>query len=57
MIQSLREYASYMRLPDYLKSKMINYFDFKFQKCYYKENEIMSTISEHLRDVNFFFCL
>lgn len=51
MIQGLREYTQYMRLPDYMKTRILEYFDFRFQKTYYKEDEIMLTLSDNLRKV------
>lgn len=49
MIQSLREYCAYMRLPDYMKARILEYFDYRFQKMYFKEDEIMNTLSDNLR--------
>lgn len=49
LTQSLQEYAECMKLPVYLKQKIIEYFDFKFQKLYFKESEIMGTISTQLQ--------
>lgn len=51
MTQGLREYMDYMRLPDPMRKKILEYFDFRFQKTYFKESEIMSTISDQLRQV------
>lgn len=49
MTQGLREYMEYMRLPDSTKTRIMDYFDFRFQKTFYKESEIISTISDQLR--------
>lgn len=39
----------YKNLPDHLQTRILDFFLYKFQKNYYKEKEIMSTISEQLR--------
>lgn len=52
MLQQLQEYIRYKQLPEQIRRRILYYFDFKFEKNYYKETEIMGTLSEHLRQVN-----
>lgn len=47
----LKEYMRHKQLSSYLKNRIVTYYEFKYQKRYFKENEILSTISEQLRQV------
>lgn len=47
----LKEYMRHKQLPSYMRNRIITYYEFKFQKRYFRENEILSTISEQLRQV------
>nr|CAH7748329.1 unnamed protein product [Callosobruchus chinensis] len=49
MEKQLREYMRHKQLPTYMRSRILTYYEFKFQKRYFRENEILATISEQLR--------
>lgn len=55
MILQLQEYMNYKNLPDSLKTRILEYYDFRFQRNYYKEKEILNTISEQLRHVSLYY--
>lgn len=46
--QQLYEYARYKGLPETIKRRITNYYDFKYQKHFYKESEILGTITPQL---------
>lgn len=48
-MQQLNEYARYKGLSETIKRRITKYFDFKFQKHFYKEGEILGTITPQLR--------
>lgn len=48
-MQQLTEYVRYKGLPETIKRRITNYFDFKYQKHFYKEGEILGTITPQLR--------
>lgn len=48
-MQQLNEYTRYKGLPETMKRRVTKYFDFKYQKHFYKENEILGTITPQLR--------
>lgn len=48
-MQQLNEYVRYKGLPETIKRRVTKFFDFKFQKHFYKENEILGTITPQLR--------
>lgn len=43
------EYVKLKNLTEGLKKRLILYFEYKFQKKYFEEKEILDTLSEHLR--------
>ncbi|XP_018566291.1 potassium/sodium hyperpolarization-activated cyclic nucleotide-gated channel 2-like [Anoplophora glabripennis] len=49
MEKQLKEYMQHKQLPAQMKSKILTYYEFKYQKRYFRENEILATISEQLR--------
>lgn len=49
LIKQLHEYVRYKELPVSMKHRIERYFDFRFQKHFYKETEIISNISPQLR--------
>lgn len=53
MVRQLREYMSYRQLPEYMQRRLLTYYEFRFQKSYFRESEILSTISGQLRQVSF----
>lgn len=48
-MQQLNEYVRYKGLSEAIKRRITNYFDFKYQKHFYKEAEILGTITPQLR--------
>lgn len=51
MVQQLVEYMRHKQLPIYMQKRMLSYYEFRFQKSYFKEHEIMHTMSGQLRQV------
>lgn len=51
MERQLKEYMRHKQLPSYMRTRILTYYEFKFQKRYFRESEILSTISEQLRQV------
>lgn len=51
MLRQLREYMRHKHLPDYMQRRLLTYYEFRFQKSYFRESEILSTISGQLRQV------
>lgn len=51
MERQLKEYMRHKQLPTYMRQRILTYYEFKFQKRYFRENEILATISEQLRQV------
>ncbi|XP_072397737.1 potassium/sodium hyperpolarization-activated cyclic nucleotide-gated channel 2-like [Diabrotica undecimpunctata] len=49
MERQLKEYMRHKQLPSQMRSRILTYYEFKFQKKYFRENEILATISEQLR--------
>ncbi|XP_057672250.1 potassium/sodium hyperpolarization-activated cyclic nucleotide-gated channel 2-like [Diorhabda carinulata] len=49
MERQLKEYMRHKQLPTQMRARILTYYEFKFQKKYFRENEILSTISEQLR--------
>lgn len=47
----LKEYMRHKQLPSYMRSRILTYYEFIFQRRYFRESEILSTISEQLRQV------
>ncbi|KAI4456236.1 i[[h]] channel isoform e [Holotrichia oblita] len=48
-IQRLRDFMSSKGLPSATCTRILQYFDFRFQKTFYKEEEILSTLSTPLQ--------
>lgn len=48
-IQRLRDFMRTKGLPSATCTRILQYFDFRFQKTFYKEDEILSTLSKPLR--------
>lgn len=51
MEDQLKEYMKHKQLPSYMRNRILTYYEFIFQRRYFKENEISFTISEQLRQV------
>lgn len=49
MVKQLREYMRHKRFPEYMQRRLVTYYEFRFQKSYFRESEILSTISGQLR--------
>lgn len=49
LLQQLTEYVRYKELPERLRKRIVLYFEYKYQRRFFKEQEIMTTISGELR--------
>lgn len=49
LLQSLMIFCQRKKLPYELRERLILYYEYKFQKHYFKENVIMASLSEHLQ--------
>lgn len=57
LIHQVAEYVRSKNISDTLKKRLITYYEYKFQKKFFKEEEILSTFSEHLRcEVSLYTC-
>lgn len=52
MERQLKDYMRHKQLPMHMRSRILIYYEFRFQKSYFRENEILDTISEQLRQVS-----
>lgn len=52
LLQQFSQYMKFKRLPMYLRDKVYEYFDFKYQHEFYNETHINRTISDVLRQVS-----
>ncbi|KAG5865293.1 hypothetical protein JTB14_012363 [Gonioctena quinquepunctata] len=51
----LEEYMSSKNLPDELRVRLLKYYEYKLQKHYFNENQIIATFSEHLKTEMFLY--
>lgn len=49
IVHQLKEYMRYKQLPEYMQRRLIQYYEFKYQKSFFNEEEILRTISGALR--------
>ncbi|RZC37629.1 potassium/sodium hyperpolarization-activated cyclic nucleotide-gated channel 1-like [Asbolus verrucosus] len=49
MVKQLVEFMRHKQLPMYTQKRILTYYEFHFQKSYFRENEIYATISGQLR--------
>ncbi|XP_044265658.1 potassium/sodium hyperpolarization-activated cyclic nucleotide-gated channel 1-like [Tribolium madens] len=49
MVKQLVEFMRHKQLPLYTQKRILTYYEFHFQKSYFRENEIYATISGQLR--------
>ncbi|KAK5643493.1 hypothetical protein RI129_007338 [Pyrocoelia pectoralis] len=49
MVRQLKQYMYHRQLPEYMQRRILKYYEFRFQKRYFRESEILSTISGQLR--------
>lgn len=49
MVQQFQEYMKSKSLPDTVQKRVLAYFEFRFQRNYYKENEILGSLSNQLK--------
>ncbi|KAF7266127.1 hypothetical protein GWI33_020499 [Rhynchophorus ferrugineus] len=47
--QQISVYMNYKGLPPHLRDQIYSYFDFRFQKSFYDEDELLSMLTENLR--------
>lgn len=51
MVRQLQEYMRHKQLPSYMQRRLLSCYEFRFQKSYFRENEILGNISQQLRQV------
>nr|XP_022903133.1 potassium/sodium hyperpolarization-activated cyclic nucleotide-gated channel 2-like isoform X2 [Onthophagus taurus] len=49
MLRELKEYMMHKQLPMSLQSRLMQYYEFRFQRSYFKEVEILRTVSGQLK--------
>ncbi|KAK4885905.1 hypothetical protein RN001_002176 [Aquatica leii] len=49
MVRQLRQFMGHRQLPEHMQRRLLTYYKFRFQKSYFRESEILSTISGQLR--------
>lgn len=49
MVQQFQEYMKSKSLPETVQKRVLAYFEFRFQRNYYKENEILASLSNQLK--------
>lgn len=54
MVRQLKEYMHHLQLQQALQQKILLYYEFRFRKSYFRESEILSSVSGTLRQVLFF---
>lgn len=54
MVRELQEYMRYKQLPVHLQNRLLKYYEFKYQKSYFNEAEILNVISDQLKQVRHF---
>lgn len=52
MVRQLREYMRHKKFPEYMQKRLVTYYEFRYQKSYFRESEILATISGQLRQVS-----
>lgn len=51
ILNQLREYCKYKNLSLKLTNKILDYYKFKYNQEYFREDYIMNTISQQLKEV------
>lgn len=49
MVHQFKLYMESKNLPEKIQKRVFNYFEFRFQRNYYKEDDILDTLSVQLR--------
>lgn len=49
LVRQLKEYMRHKQLPEYMQKRLLCYYEFRFQKTYFRESEILNTVSGQLR--------
>lgn len=49
MLRELEEYMRHKQLPVSLQKRLMSYYEFKFQKSYFRESEILNVLSGQLK--------
>lgn len=49
LLQQLKEFMRHKQLPSVIRNRLLDYYEFKFQKNFYKEDAILNTLSTQLR--------
>ncbi|XP_026475314.1 potassium/sodium hyperpolarization-activated cyclic nucleotide-gated channel 4-like [Ctenocephalides felis] len=49
LLQQLNEFIRHKQLPQVIRNRLLDYYEFKFQKNFYKEDAILDTLSTQLR--------
>lgn len=50
-VRQLREYMRHKKLPNNMQTRLLRYYEFRFHKSYFRQDEILNTISGQLRNV------
>lgn len=51
MVGQLREYMRSKKLPEHMQKHLLRFYEFRFQKTYFKESDIFNIISSQLKQV------
>ncbi|GJQ71734.1 hypothetical protein Trydic_g11427 [Trypoxylus dichotomus] len=49
LVSELKDYMGHKRLPVHLQKRLLSYYEFRYEKTYFRENEILATISGQLK--------
>lgn len=49
LVRQLKEYMRHKECPEYMQKRLLCYYEFRFRKSYFRESEILNTISGQLR--------
>lgn len=52
MVTHLKAYMHYKRFPQQLQRRVLTYYEFRFQKSYFRESEILHVLCGQLRQVS-----
>lgn len=58
VIEYLKKYMVDKKLPEVLQDRLLTYYEYTFEKRYFREKAIMATLSEHLKcEIMLFNCM
>nr|XP_022900858.1 potassium/sodium hyperpolarization-activated cyclic nucleotide-gated channel 1-like [Onthophagus taurus] len=50
LLRELKEYMRHKQLPARLQNRLMSYYEFHFQKCYFRESDVLPSMTKSLRD-------